>query len=189
MCLRHLEVKYREWSENERNVVGALSVCLKCSYDFHRCGIKGSFQTRLINTQIWKCSAIMVTTVVLVLLSEISALKIDTRLQLRRNKKPIEGKWGEKRKIWFCEIFSNIGSRPRPILWFHLCPRKCFPCQHTSLPVGEHSGCCGFESWHPGSGLVSPLLVVVGWGSQLHKRGHTGLRPEGVKDDCTVNTL
>lgn len=151
-----------------------------CNADFHRWWMKGSLLTRLINTQIWKYSAIMVTTVILVFLSEISALKIDTRLQLWQNKKPREE--GEKNgNIWFCGIFSNIGSRPGPILWFHLCPRKCSPCQHTSLPVGEHSGSCGFGSWHPGSGpvLLLPVLVVVGWGSQLHERGHTGLGPEG----------
>lgn len=57
-------------------------------------------------------------------------------------------------KIWFCGLFSNIGSTPRPIPWHHLCPRECFPCQHTSVSVAELSVSCGFWSGHPDSGTV-----------------------------------
>lgn len=45
------------------------------------------------------------------------------------------GKGGQNGNLWFCGIFSNIGSRSWPTLWFHLYPRVCFPCQHTILPV------------------------------------------------------
>lgn len=75
---------------------------------------------------------------------------------LSQDKKSSKGRergWrGEKGNLWFCGIFSNIGSRPGPIPWLHLYPRECFPCQHTFLPVAEHSVSCGFGSRNPGPG-------------------------------------
>lgn len=90
----------------------------------------------LINTQILPFFTIILSTVIFVLLFEkISALQIYTRLALWWSENASE-RTGKKMEIsGFCRIFSNIGSRPGPILWLHSCPRECFPCQHTSLPV------------------------------------------------------
>lgn len=121
-------------------------------YNSHHCWMKGSMQTRLINTQIWTFSIIMVVNV----FSSFAIWKISALKMLWQDKKKVqERKKGGGKKtgnLWFCGIFSNIGSRPGPIPWLHLCPRECFPCQHTFLTVAEHSVSCGFGSWHPGPG-------------------------------------
>lgn len=165
-----------QWPASKSNVLlfFLFEIQDKIQYNFDHCWMKGSLQTRLINTQIWTFSTIVVI-LAFSYLKDFST-QIDTRLQLWQNKKG--GKMGKKNgNLWFCGIFSNIGSRPGPTLWLQLRPGECFPCQHTSLPVAEHSGSCGFGSRHPGSGpiLLLPVLgrkpTVVRWGSQLHERG------------------
>lgn len=138
-------------SKNNSNVAGILNM-YKCDH----CWRKGSLQTLLSNIfypsgpncrfsfAIWK----------------ISALKSVPGFSSGRTDSSGREK-GKNGNLWFCGIFSNTGSRVRPILWLHLCPRECFPCQHTSLPVAEHGVSCGFRSWHPGSVLVL-LLPVLG---------------------------
>lgn len=164
-----------------------------CNADttFRRRWMKGSLQTRLINAQIWKCSAIMVTTVVLVLLSEFSALKIDTRLQLWQNKKPTEGNGKRTEISGFAEYLATLAPDPGLFFGFTWV-------QGNVSHVSTLFWLLLSTQWAVGLGhgtpvwvrfCFYPVLVVVGWGSQLHERGHTGLRPEGVKDDSTVNTL
>lgn len=105
----------------------------------------------------------MLTTVIVVLLSEtfprsksIPGFSSDGIKRTSEGKK--EGR-KKKTEIWFCRIFSNIGSSSGPILWLHLCPRECFPCQHTSLP------CCWslLELW------VSVVCAQAGPGSAFNQ--------------------
>lgn len=59
--------------------------------------------------------------------------------------------------LWFCGIFSNVGSRPGPFFffffpWFRLRLRERFPCQHTFLPLSQSpqrllAGGCGTLVW------------------------------------------
>lgn len=110
-------------------------------------------------------------------------------------KSPVREKRGKNGNLWFFGIFSNIGFRPGPILWLRLCPRECFPCQHTSLPVADQSVNCGFRSRHPGSVPVlllpvlgrKPTSCVVGrpatWAGARIWGPLVWIQREGVKDD------
>ena len=83
------------------------------------------------------------------MLSETFSLKCSGGMEI-----PGKEEEGGDVKIWFCGLFSNIGSTPRSIPWHQSYPRECFPCQHTSVSVAELSVSCGFWSGHPGSGMV-----------------------------------
>lgn len=85
-------------------------------YNFHHCWMKGSKQTRLINTQIWTFSIIMVVNVFLVLLSE----RFEHSKCSGRIKKSRKGKGGRKKTeiSGFVEYLATLAPDPGLFLGF-----------------------------------------------------------------------
>lgn len=82
---------------------------------------------------------------------KILALKCSRRIKSPAKEERGGGE-GRKEISGFVEYLATLAPDRGPIPWLHLYPRECFPCQHTFLPVAEHSVSCGFGSRNPGPG-------------------------------------
>lgn len=101
------------WTK-KNNVVGAMLM----QYNSHHCWMKGSMQTRLINTQIWTFSIIMVVNV----FSSFAIWKIPALKMLWQDKKKSrKGRRGEEKKTeisGFVEYLATLAPDPGLFLGF-----------------------------------------------------------------------